>query len=180
MTQQTFLTDKQLQDRDHDSGPYSPCCRELHHTQPGHSPPWAAVQQTQRAMVFVQFSSFRAYASNIPPSDTIVFVSSVSCAITTLPFALTCDLQDIVALVIQALGGASAAAAVNQEKSAKPGGDTMLGGIIFQTGASPLDRPSRTAPLTFDAQWPSPSTCCSPPSSCSATSSTSPSATARM
>lgn len=42
--------------------------------------------------------------------------------------------QDIIALIIQALGGASAAAAVNQGKSAKPGGDTMLAGIIFQTG----------------------------------------------
>ncbi|KZT70111.1 RTA1 like protein, partial [Daedalea quercina L-15889] len=42
---------------------------------------------------------------------------------------------DIIALIIQALGGASADAAVNQNKSAKPGGDTMLGGIIFQTVA---------------------------------------------
>ncbi|KAH9843099.1 RTA1-domain-containing protein [Rhodofomes roseus] len=42
---------------------------------------------------------------------------------------------DIIALIIQALGGASADAAVNQNKSAKPGGNTMLGGIIFQTVA---------------------------------------------
>jgi len=41
----------------------------------------------------------------------------------------TCD---VIALVVQALGGASASAAVNQGKSAKTGGNIMLAGIIFQ------------------------------------------------
>lgn len=39
---------------------------------------------------------------------------------------------DVISLVIQALGGASAASAVNTGKSPKPGGDVMLAGIIFQ------------------------------------------------
>ncbi|PCH37954.1 RTA1-domain-containing protein [Wolfiporia cocos MD-104 SS10] len=39
---------------------------------------------------------------------------------------------DVIALVIQALGGASASAAVNQGKSAKTGGNIMLAGIVFQ------------------------------------------------
>lgn len=45
--------------------------------------------------------------------------------------------QDIVALVIQAVGGATAATAVNQSKSPSRGGHVMLGGIVFQMGAFP-------------------------------------------
>ncbi|KAI0729814.1 RTA1 like protein-domain-containing protein [Fomitopsis betulina] len=52
---------------------------------------------------------------------TIIFVSS-----------------DIVSLVVQALGGAAAAAAVNSHRSAKAGSDIMLAGIIFQTVAISL------------------------------------------
>lgn len=37
--------------------------------------------------------------------------------------------------MVQALGGAAAAAAVNSHRSAKAGSDIMLAGIIFQTGA---------------------------------------------
>jgi len=42
---------------------------------------------------------------------------------------------DIVALVVQAVGGASASIAVENDKSAVKGGNIMLGGIAFQLGA---------------------------------------------
>ncbi|KAI0057328.1 RTA1-domain-containing protein [Artomyces pyxidatus] len=42
---------------------------------------------------------------------------------------------DIVALVVQAIGGAAASNAVNQHKDPGPGGNIMLGGIVFQLAA---------------------------------------------
>ncbi|TFY62756.1 hypothetical protein EVJ58_g3665 [Rhodofomes roseus] len=45
---------------------------------------------------------------------------------------------DFISLVVQALGGAAASAAVNNHKSAKGGSDIMLAGIVFQTAAITL------------------------------------------
>lgn len=39
---------------------------------------------------------------------------------------------DIIALVIQAIGGGAASSAVNNNKNPAPGGHIMLGGIVFQ------------------------------------------------
>jgi hypothetical protein len=44
--------------------------------------------------------------------------------------------QDIVSLVVQAIGGGMAATAVNKRLDPAKGGNVMLGGIIFQMGAS--------------------------------------------
>ncbi|KAH9917421.1 RTA1-domain-containing protein [Fomitopsis serialis] len=45
---------------------------------------------------------------------------------------------DVIALVVQALGGAAAASAVNNNHSPSGGSDIMLAGIIFQTAAITL------------------------------------------
>ncbi|KAH9911068.1 RTA1 like protein-domain-containing protein, partial [Fomitopsis serialis] len=45
---------------------------------------------------------------------------------------------DVIALIVQALGGAAAAAAVDNGKNPKAGSDIMLAGIIFQTAAITL------------------------------------------
>lgn len=42
--------------------------------------------------------------------------------------------QDIIALVVQAVGGASASAAVKSGRNPAKGGNIMLGGIVFQLG----------------------------------------------
>jgi hypothetical protein len=44
--------------------------------------------------------------------------------------------QGIVSLVVQAIGGGMAATAVNKRLDPAKGGNVMLGGIIFQMGAS--------------------------------------------
>ncbi|KAF7349456.1 hypothetical protein MSAN_01735700 [Mycena sanguinolenta] len=44
---------------------------------------------------------------------------------------------DLISLVIQAIGGGMAATGVNQMKDPTPGGNIMLGGIVFQMG--PID-----------------------------------------
>lgn len=42
--------------------------------------------------------------------------------------------QDVIALVVQAVGGASASFAAENNKDASKGGHIMLGGIVFQLG----------------------------------------------
>ena len=62
-----------------------------------------------------------------------------------MPFSITLGrgsslvVQDVISLVVQALGGSAAAAAANSHKSAKAGSDIMLAGIIFQTGVLSAD-----------------------------------------
>jgi hypothetical protein len=72
---------------------------------------------------------------NLFLTDTIIFIGIVS--IQTLFYIINNHSrvkQDIIALVIQAIGGASASLAVENEKSTKKGSHILLGGIVFQMG----------------------------------------------